>query len=124
MNVILWVIQIILSIKMITVCYTHGLRQSQPAMQEAIQNTGKYSLSLLHLISIGAFIGVIGLILPGVTGSSIWITPAAAAILAAMLLASIFFHVRSRVKPNIFVSLILAAFAAFVACGRWMLVPG
>lgn len=123
MNTTLWIIQIILSIKMISVSYTHGVRQSQSTMQEAIQKMGKFSLPLHHIISICTFIATIGLILPGLLGSSTWITPVMSVFLSAMLLASIFFHVKSRVKPQIFVSVILFALAAFVAYGRWILVP-
>ena len=122
-NITLWVIQIILSIKMISVSYTHGLRQTQSTMQEAIQKMGMFSPPLHTLISICTFLVTIGLILPGVSGSSTWITPLTSLILSAMLLASIFFHVKSRVNPKIFVSIILFAFAAFVAYGRWILVP-
>ena len=48
MDMALWIIQIILSIKLVTVSYTHGLRQSQPTMQEAIQKMGKFSPPLLY----------------------------------------------------------------------------
>jgi hypothetical protein len=40
--------------------------------------------------------------------------------MSVILLFSIFFHVRSREKPKIFVSVILFAFAVFVAYGRWL----
>jgi hypothetical protein len=43
--------------------------------------------------------------------------------MSIMLLASIFFHVKFREKPQVFVSVILFAFAAFVAYGRWVLAP-
>jgi hypothetical protein len=123
MSIALWSIQIILGIKLITVSYTHGFRQSQPTMQEAIQKMGKFSQPLLHIISVCTFIGTIGLILPGVSESSTWITPVTAVILSIMLLFSIFFHIKSREQPKIFVSVILFAFAVFVAYGRWVLVP-
>jgi len=127
MNIALWIVQIILSIKLITVSYTHGLRQSKPttqeAMQEAIQKMGLFSQPLLYLIAVCTFIGTIGLILPGALGSATWITPVTAVILSIMLLFSIFFHIKSREKPKIFVSLVLFAFTVFVAYGRWVLVP-
>jgi DoxX-like family len=123
MNFALWAIQIILAIKLITVSYTHGFRQSQPTMQAAIQKMGKLSQPLLVIIAICTFIGTLGLILPGVLGLSPWITPVMAVILSIMLLFSIFFHVRYREKPKIFVSVVLFAFAALVAYGRWALVP-
>jgi hypothetical protein len=123
MDMVLWMIQIILGIKLITVSYTHGLRQSQSTMQEAIQKMGKVSQSLLNMIAICTFIGTLGLILPGVLGLSTWITPVTAVILSIMLLFSIFFHSTCRENPRILVSVILFAFSAFVAYGRWVLVP-
>ncbi len=122
-NTALWVIQTILGIKLITVSYTHGLRQSQPTMQEAIRKLGRSSKPLLYTIAFCTFIGTVGLTLPGVLGSSIWVTPVTALILSIMLLISILFHIKSREKPKIFVSIILFALAAFVAYGRWVLVP-
>jgi len=123
MNFILWAIQIILGIKLITVSYTHGLRQAQPTMQDAIQKMGKFSHPFLYIIAVGTFIGTLGLILPGILGSPTWITPVTAVILSIMLLFSIFFHIKYREKPKIFVSVILFAFAALVAYGRWVFVP-
>jgi len=123
MNTALWIIQVILGIKLITVSYTHGLRQSQPTMQGAVQKMGKSSQSLHYMIAVCTFIGTMGLVLPGVVMSPTGITSATAVIVAILLLFSIFFHVRYREKPNIFVSVILFVFAAFVAYGRWVLVP-
>jgi UPF0716 family protein affecting phage T7 exclusion len=123
MSIALWIIQIILGIKLITVTYTHGFRQSRSTMQEAIQKMGKFSQSLLYIISVCTFIGAIGLILPGFSGSSTWITPVTAMFLSIILLFSIPFHVKCREKPKIFVSVILFAFAVSIAYGRWVLVP-
>jgi hypothetical protein len=123
MNVALWIIQIILGIKLMTVSYTHGFRQSQPAMQEAMQKIGKFSQPILYFIAICTVIGSIGLILPGVIGAFARITSVTAGILSLLLLISIFFHIRCRERPKIFVSVILFAFAVFVAYGRWAPVP-
>ena len=123
MSTVLWAIQIILGIKLITVFYTHGLRQSKTTMQAAIQKMGTSSRPLLSTIAVCTLIGTVGLILPGILKLSSQITVITALILALLLLISIFFHVKYREKPNIFVSVILAAFAAFVAYGRWVLVP-
>jgi VIT1/CCC1 family predicted Fe2+/Mn2+ transporter len=123
MNTALWVVQIILAIKLITVSYTHGFRQSQPTMQAAIQKLGRFSKPLLTIISACTFIGTLGLIFPAVLGLSAWIVPVMASILSIMLLLSIYFHINGREKPMIFVSVVLFVFAAFVAYGRWALVP-
>lgn len=123
MNTTLWIIQIILSIKLITAAYTHGFRQAQPTMQQAIQKMGKRAQPWLYWVAVGTFIGCLGLILPAALGMFTWITPLAAGIISLMLLFSTIFHIQSREVPNIFVSLILSALAAFVAYGRWVLVP-
>lgn len=122
-NTALWVIQIILGIKMLNVSYSHGLRQSQPTIQEAMQKMGRFSQPFLYLISVFTLMGTMGLILPGVLGSSTWIIPVTAALLSVILLFSIYFHIKFREKPKVFVSVILFAFAVFVAYGRWVLVP-
>jgi len=122
MDMALWVIQIILSIKLVTVSYTHGIRQSQSTMQDAIQKMGKFSPTLLTIISVCTFIGAVILALAGVLGLSNWAISITAIIMSIMLLSSIFFHVKSREKPKIFVSVILFVFAVFVAYGRWLFV--
>jgi hypothetical protein len=123
MNTALWVIQIILGIKLVSVAYTHGLRQSQPTMQDAIRKMGSVARPLHYGIAVAAFAGALGLTLPGVLGSPARIISATAALLAIMLLSSIFFHVKSREKPNVFVSVILFAFAVCIAYGRWDFIP-
>lgn len=119
MNIALWILQIILGVKLLTVSYSHGLRQSQPTMQDAIRRTGGFAPSLLSLIAICALAATIGLLLPGVRG----ITPIAALFTAALLSGSVVFHLRSREQPKIFVSAVLLAFALLVAYGRWTMMP-
>jgi hypothetical protein len=123
MNTLLWIIQVILSIKLITITYTHGLRQGMPTMREAIPRLGKAARPLLTLAAVGALLGALGLLLPGVTELPGVITPISACIMTVMLSVSVLFHLKSREKPKIFVSVVLLAFAAFVAFGRWALSP-
>jgi len=123
MNTALWVIQIILAIKLVSVAFTHGLRRDQQTMQEAIQKMGKSSRPVLNLDTIIILFASLGLVLPGLLKLSTPITAISAASLAVLLLVSIYFHARYRQKPNIFVSVILFALATSVAYGRWVLVP-
>ena len=46
MTTVLWIIQVILGIRLLSVAYTHGLRQSQPTMQDAIQKMGRLTRPL------------------------------------------------------------------------------
>ncbi len=123
MNILLWIVQIILGIKLLTTAFTHGLQPSKPSMQESMQKLGKFSRPLHIAVAVITFLGTLGLLLPGVMGLPTWVTPRSAAVMAMLLLLSIIFHVKSREKPNIFVSVVLFAFAAFIAYGRWVLSP-
>jgi hypothetical protein len=123
MNSILWVLQIILGIKLVSVAYTHGLRQDKTSMQEAIRKVGVLARPTLVMVAISTLLGATGLIIPGALGVMSWLTPWTAAILAGMLLVSIVLHVRGREKPKIWVSLILCAMAVVVAYGRWVVEP-
>ena len=123
MNILLWIIQIILAIKLITVTFTHGFGQSRSTMQAAIQKMGSLSRPLLYIVALAAFLATIGLILPEVLGSPAWITPLTSGVMSVLLLVSLFFHIIFREKPQIFVSVVLFVLAAFVAYGRWVLLP-
>jgi hypothetical protein len=120
MNIVLWALQIILAIKLLDVSYKHGLRHSMPTMQSAIQKLGKAAPAVLYMDAVIAFFGALGLILPGLLRADSKIIAATAALMALMLLVSIIFHMKSREKPKIFVSLVLFVFAAAVAYSRWV----
>jgi cytochrome bd-type quinol oxidase subunit 2 len=121
MDTLLWVVQAILAIKLVSVAVIHGLMHQKPTVQEASRRMGPSAPLLLNLAAAAAFLGALGLILPGLLGMAAWVTPFSAAILAVMLMASIAFHRRSRDDPKIFVSLVLCFMALFVTYGRAML---
>jgi hypothetical protein len=123
MNVVLWVLQIALAVKFVSVAYTHGLRPDQTKMQRGIQRLGAAARPLLALIAVCTFLGGVTLILPAATGILTWLTPWSAALLALMMLAAIGFHIACRESPNSLVGLVLFALAAFVAYGRWVIAP-
>ena len=123
LNVVLWIIQIALAIKFVSVSYTHGLRQGQPDMKQAIKRMGEYSQNLLYVIAVCTFLGGVGLVLPAAFGVLTWIIPATALMLAVIMLAGIVFHMLCRDNPKIWTGIIICVLAAFVAFGRWVLVP-
>jgi hypothetical protein len=123
MNIALWVIQAILAIKLITAAFSHGLPQTKPAMQQAIDKMGTGARFWHILVSILSIVVAACLILPGLLGFWTLITVWAALLAALMMLGSIYFHVRFRDKPMVFVSIILFAFAVFIAYGRLILSP-
>ncbi|MCU0522899.1 MAG: DoxX family protein [Anaerolineae bacterium] len=123
MDTALWIVQVILSTKLISSAFTHGLRQSKPAMQDAIRKRGPSSPRLLRAVAGCMLIGALALILPGTFGAADSVTAAAAAIVALLMLFSILLHVRCREKPLIIADLVLFVLSAFVAYGRWTSVP-
>jgi hypothetical protein len=123
MNIFLWALQVILSIKLLDVAYKHGLRRGMPTMQDAIGRLGAAAPLLLTIFAVCALLGVAGLLLPGLLSLPAILTPTSALFVAVLLLISIYFHLRSRDKPKIFVSLVLLAFALFIAYGRYALAP-
>ena len=123
MNTVLWIMQVILCIKFISVAYTHGLRQDKTEMQQAINRLGALARPLLIFVALSLFIAGLVLLLPVVSAPLGWLVPWAAALLAILMLAAIGFHLAVREKPLIVADLILLVMAAFVAYGRWVIPP-
>lgn len=123
LNLALWVVQAILSIKLITAALSHGFPQSKPDMQQAIEKMGTGARFWHVLVAFLCILTTAGLILPGLLGFWPPITVWAAGVVALMMLGSIYFHVRFRDKPMIFVSVVLFIFAVFIAYGRLVLSP-
>lgn len=123
MNTVLWILQIVLCLKFVSVAYTHGFRADQAKWQQGMQRFGAAARPLLALIALCAFLGGVGLILPAATGILTWLTPLTAALLALMMLLAVGFHVACRETPNIVAGLVLFALAAFISYGRWAIAP-
>lgn len=123
MSTFLWIIQGILFLKFITVVFSHGIRPDPEKMKRGTQKWGSFSHALLGFIAALSLLGVLGLALPFFIHTLGWLVPWAAALLAAMNLAAIGFHLSCRETPKVWVGLILFALAAFTAYGRWVLAP-
>ena len=121
MDIVLWIAQAIISIKLLSVAFTHGIQHRKKEMEQAIQKMGEAAKPVLVGTAILVFLGCIGLILPGIIHKFTWLTPLISAILAVLMLVAILFHVRCREKPKIFASIILFTLCISVAIGRWLL---
>jgi VIT1/CCC1 family predicted Fe2+/Mn2+ transporter len=122
-NIVLWALQIVLAIKFVSVAYSHGLRPDPVKMRRGRERFGGRARPLSAAVAICAFLGAVALVLPAAIGAAAWLTPWAAALLAVMMLGAIGFHLSCRDNPRTVVSLVLFALAAFVAYGRWTIVP-
>jgi VIT1/CCC1 family predicted Fe2+/Mn2+ transporter len=123
MGTVLWIIQAILCLKLISVAYTHGLRKENAEMLQARQKMGNAARPLLLLAALWMFIGGLSQVLPLVRLDLVWLVPWGAAFLAVLMFMSIGLRLVGREKPKIWADLILLALAAFIAYVRWVLVP-
>lgn len=121
MNTVLWLLQIFLALNFLAVGVLHFI--VPPGLPEPI--SWMYDLSpALHWISGTAeILAAFGLILPGLTKIKPNLTPLAAAGLVVIMLGAVVWHIGRGEFINIGPNLLLAALAAFVAYGRWVLHP-
>lgn len=123
MNIAIWVLQIFLALVFLL---SGALKVTQPI--ERLAGLMKYVTAikppqLVRLIGILEVLAAIGLILPAITGILPWLTPVAAIGLVLTMIGAMMLHVRlgeaSQIAPNI----VLLLLAAFVAVGRFVIVP-
>jgi len=78
---------------------------------------------LTTFIGIVELLGGLGLLLPAISGILPWLTPLAGAGLALIMLLAVGFHVSRREGQAIGMTAVLLILAAFVAYGRFLIVP-
>ena len=119
MNTVLWIIQGVLAMKLLTAVHTHALRHP-PELGLGVDTMG-WARPVLIASSVLMLLGVLGLLAPIVPEVPPCVVVGAASGLAALQLLSIVFHLRCREDPKVFVALILFSLAALAAAGRWAL---
>jgi len=121
MNIFLWILQVLVGLAFIAAGYNHGFNiekaRTQMVWMKDVPN------GLLVFIGISEILGGIGLILPAVTGIMPALTAWAGTGLATVMTLAILFHATRKEYQAIVVNLVLFALAAFVAYGRFVLVP-
>lgn len=120
MNILLWVLQILLALHTLSGAFWKFSNPSEtvPSLQ-AIPGGGWLVLSIIELLC------VVGLILPGFVKSLGNLAPVAATIIAAEMVLFIIIHLVSQAQNTneIIYWLVVAVFSAFIAYGRFFLVP-
>jgi hypothetical protein len=121
METALWIAQILLGLVFLLAGFLHGTR---PVASLAPQMpwTAAVPLPLLRLIGVAEALGGLAVILALPAGQP-WLAALAAAGLALVMLLAAGFHAARREYPGIGVNLVLGALAAFVAYGRFALLP-
>ena len=121
MNIALWIVQVLLG----------GMFVMAGVMKAFQYERAKVSLfwvkdvprGLVTFIGISELLGGLGLLLPAITGILPWLTPLAGAGLALVMVLAIGFHASRREAQAIGFNAVLLVLAAFVAYGRFMVVP-
>jgi uncharacterized membrane protein YphA (DoxX/SURF4 family) len=121
MNIVLWVLQALLGVMFIF----HGRMMLNPPAQAQARMAYVRDLSpnMRRFIGVVEILGGIGIILPALVNVLPILTPLAAVGLAIVMVLAAVYHLPRREYPNIVFNLVLAALAAFVAYGRFVLVP-
>lgn len=119
MNILLWALQIILAVKLLTASFNHGLRPDPAKMKGGMQSLGSWTGPALKVVALVTLLTAIALVLPA-AGEFL---PLTASFTALLMLVASGLHLRCRVTPKVWVSLILFGMAAFLAYGRGVVLP-
>jgi uncharacterized membrane protein YphA (DoxX/SURF4 family) len=122
MNIALWIVQVILAAMFIMAGYTKAFQPLDIAAKR-INWIPDVPPGLVRFIGVSELLAGIGLIAPAVTGILPWLTPLAAAGLMLVMLCATIFHISRREYGAVGFVVVLFALAAFVAYGRWALIP-
>jgi len=121
MNIALWIIQVLLAAAFIFAGVTKAFRYEYA--HATLPWVNDVPRRLTTFIGVAELLGGLGLLLPALTGMYPWLTPLAAAGLALVMFLAIGFHTTRREWPAIGFNTVLLLLAAFVAYGRFMIMP-
>jgi uncharacterized membrane protein len=116
-NVLLWVIQALLMLLFLFAGVTKFVLPAELLTQ------GGMSLGFVRFIGVCEILGAIGLIVPSVTRIRPGLTPLAAAGLVIIMIGATVVTLRMPQPAGAVVPAFVGLLAAFVAYGRWRLVP-
>ena len=119
MNIILWILQALLA----AAFAAHGwMLVSPPPALLSIMNE-QLGVPFRLFLGVAEIAGAAGLLLPAMTRKMPWLTPLAAGCLAFVVASATVLHVsRSETSASV-TTAILFLLCAFVAYGRWRLLP-
>jgi putative oxidoreductase len=121
-NIALWVVQALLSLVFLAAGIPKAT-QPIPALATRIAWAKDIPAPLVRFIGVAETLGALGLILPALTGVLPWLTVAAAVGLAAVMVASIIFHLMRGETNRIIANIVLLVLLLFVIYGRLALAP-
>ena len=120
-NRVLWVLQWVFGLYFIAFGVMHfvvpeGLPQPLEWMYDLDE-------TLHYVTGVAEILGGLGLILPGLTGVALDLTPWAAVGLGVVMVGAMIYHSGRGEILNIVLNVVVAAIMAYIAYGRWHLSP-
>jgi len=121
-NTVIWIVQILVALGF---TLTGLIKLTQPKEKLALQIgwVEDFSPTNIRLIGLLELLGAAWVILPALTGILPWLTPLAAVGLIVVMLGAAATHLRRQEYAFIPITAVMGALAAFVAYGRFVLVP-
>lgn len=122
MNIALWIVQVLLALVFLM---AGGMKLMQPKekLAENMAYVNDFSEGAIKTIGALEVLGAIGLVLPRLTGILPWLTPLAGVGLVLTMIGAAFTHLRRGENQMILINLVLLILAAFIAYGRFVLMP-
>jgi len=115
----LWVVQVLLALLFL---FAGAMKFIMP-IEEMTKQMPSMSGTFLHFIGICELLGGLGMVLPGLLKIRTGLTPLAAAGLVIIMIGAVVVSYQVMGMKGIPAPLIVGLLAAFVAYGRWRLVP-
>jgi uncharacterized membrane protein YphA (DoxX/SURF4 family) len=115
----LWVVQVLLALLFL---FAGAMKFIMP-IEEMTKQMPQFSGTFLHFIGVCEILGGLGMVLPGLLKIQTGLTPLAAAGLVILMIGAVVVSYQLKGMAGIPAPLIAGVLAAFVAYGRWRLVP-
>ena len=122
MGIALWVVQVLVAA---TFLVAGATKSSQPK-EKLVNNMAwveDFSQGTVRLIGALEVLGAIGVVVPALTGIVPWLTPLAALGLVLLMIGAALTHLRRTEYGYIALNAVLLVLAAFVAYGRFFVLP-
>jgi uncharacterized membrane protein YphA (DoxX/SURF4 family) len=123
MNILLWIIQILLALLFLFAGITKLVIPAETLMASAPPGSTQFPVWFLKFIGVVETLGGLGLFLPGIFRRRQELTPLAAAGLVIVMIGAVVVSVMDHGPLAGLTPFIVGLLCAFVAYGRWKLVP-
>jgi uncharacterized membrane protein YphA (DoxX/SURF4 family) len=115
----LWTLQVLLALLFL---FAGCMKLVMPG-EKLVEQAPQFSVAFMKFIGVVETLGGLGMILPGLLRIRTGLTPLAAAGLVLVMIGAIVVSYQMKGPAGVAVPLVTGLIAAFVAYGRWQLVP-